>query len=212
VAEIRPCLTLEYDKVLGAIAGEPSTRGHAHTNSGGTNLATPVSTPTPGAENASAAASPSAPGENLLDSGPDSLLIDEVDETWGVLLGTRLRPSPSFDNSCPSLASGLLIKRGNRAEDSGLSSAAKIPCIAVHLIWVGNNVTATAGINISSAAPSPGAVRNYEFLLREVLNMYRGLGTLAKARYLNDHMGDVLPWHILTATRGTTSLDTCFPF
>ncbi|KAF2239763.1 hypothetical protein EV356DRAFT_514040 [Viridothelium virens] len=214
--EVRPYLTITSERLPSTGGADGVTKGHAHTNSNPANVATPISTPTTSAtptDNASAAPSPSTGVDNLLEPGPDSRLIDQTNETWGVVLGTRMHTSAVFGDWSPSLISGLMIKRGNSSQGSDSNPSKRMPCIAVHVSWIGNSVTSSSATGISSAssAPLPSASRNYELLMREVLTMYRGLGTLAKVRFMDDGMGGVLPLHVLTAMRGANALDRCLP-
>ena len=190
---------------------ENTSKSHAHTNSNPANAMTPASTPTPSADNASAAVSPSAGADSLPEANPDSRLIDQTDETWGVLLGIRMRTTAVLGDWSPSLISGLLVKRGESGESLESRAGQQMPCIAVHVACIGNNAgsAASSGISSSSAAPITGTMRNYEMLLKEVLSMYRNLGTLAKVKFMNDGMGNVVPWHILAAMRGANGLDKC---
>ncbi|KAL9087732.1 MAG: hypothetical protein Q9165_006499 [Trypethelium subeluteriae] len=214
--EVRPYLTITPERLPSAGGVDGVTKGHAHTNSNPANIATPISTPTTSAtptDNASAAPSPSTGADSLLEPGPDSRLIDQTDETWGVVLGTRMHTSAIFGDWSPSLISGLIVKRGNSSQGGNPSSSKQMPCIAVHVSWIGNSVTSSSatGISSTSSAPLPSASRNYELLMREVLTMYRGLGTLARVRFMDDGMGGVLPLHVLAAMRGANALDRCLP-
>ena len=201
------------NRLLGSGNTETLGKAHAHTPSNAANLATPVSTPTPSADPATPAPSPTAGAESLLESSPDSRLIDHADETWGVVLGTRMRTSAVLGDWCPSLMSGLLVKRGISGQLPNLNHTTRMPCIAVHIDWIGSSAapTATPGISSSSSTPLLGPTRNCEMLMKEILSMYRGLGTLAKARFMDDGMGGVLPWHLIAARRGATALDECLP-
>jgi mediator of RNA polymerase II transcription subunit 13 len=48
--------------------------------------------------------------------------------------------------------------------------------------------------------------RAYEALLREMLNYFRGLGTLARVRGMVDRDTDVRPWHVAAAEKGVRAL------
>ncbi|KAI9691173.1 MAG: mediator of RNA polymerase II transcription subunit 13 [Bathelium mastoideum] len=209
--EVKPCLTISSDGLLSSVCAENGGRAHSYSNGNPANIGTPVSTPTPTADGSSAAPSPSAAADNQIESSPDSRLIDQADETWGAVLGTRLRTSPVLGDWSPSLISGLLVKRGDSSHPPEASLSRRMPCIAVHVNWIGNNAAsaASSGISSSSSAPLPGTMRSYEMLMKEVLNMYRCLGTLAKVKFMDDGMGGVVPWHILAAMRGANALDRC---
>ena len=211
--DVAPCLNISSDRMLPANVAENFIKPQSYTGNNAVNIATPVSTPTTSTDHATATPSPSTGADSLLESNPDSRLLDQADETWGVVLGIRLRTACMMGDWCPSLVSGLLVKRGNGSRSADPSSSKRMPCIAVHVTWVGNNTGSASApsINTSSPAALPGMIRNYELLLREVLGMYRNLGTLAKVRFIDDGMGGILPWHVMAAMRGAKALDRCLP-
>ncbi|KAK3941675.1 mediator of RNA polymerase II transcription subunit 13 [Diplogelasinospora grovesii] len=173
------------------------------------NLATPVSTPQPlstvspdqsgnnpptpsvvGGNNAGGAGSgnnaPTTPGgssENpTVEPDGDTTIVDMIDTTWGVVVAHRLNNSTSLTELNPALASGYLVKRGGtRAEDAPVVMEVNI----VH---------------------TEGNYRAYEPLLREMLNYFRGLGTLARARGVVDRVTDVRPWHVAAAEKAVRAL------
>ncbi|KAI9708607.1 MAG: mediator of RNA polymerase II transcription subunit 13 [Bogoriella megaspora] len=200
-----PNISLSYDKLPNLPPSEPQQKSHPYTGSSATNIATPISTPTPGPDNASAAPSPSTPADGQSEFNTDGYLVDETDETWGVILGTRMHTSHTLGEYNPSLVSGLLVKRGD-------GTRRQLPCIAVHINAGHSSSGAASSFNSALLASSPGtAMRGYEMLLREILSMYRGLAALANVRYMDDGLGGILPWHLVAARRGANGLDRYLP-
>ncbi|KAK1831068.1 mediator of RNA polymerase II transcription subunit 13 [Podospora conica] len=112
----------------------------------------------------------------------DATLVDILDTTWGAVLSHRLNNSTSLTELNPSLASGYLIKRcGPRAEDALVAMEVNI----VHM---------------------EGSPRGFEVQLREMLGIFRALGTLARARGVVDREGDVRPWHVAAAEKAVRAL------
>lgn len=162
---------------------------------------TPVSTPqasilspeqagnaaTPARDTAAPAAStPTDQSDQPL--GPEALLIDVREQSWGCVLSHRLNNSRCLLDIHPALISGYLIKRGGTAA---------------------NDIPILMEINIVHSDVNP---RLYEALLREILLAYRGLGTLARVR---GRMGkgkadgkDIRPWHVAVAEKGVDVLYT----
>jgi mediator of RNA polymerase II transcription subunit 13 len=113
----------------------------------------------------------------------ESTLVDVTETTWGSVISHRLNNSTSLTELNPALISGYLIKRsGMKPED---------PPVAMEV-----NV-------IHSETNNP---RAYEALLREMLNYFRGLGTLARVRGMVDRDTDVRPWHVAAAEKGVRAL------
>ncbi|TEA12946.1 Mediator of RNA polymerase II transcription subunit 13 [Colletotrichum sidae] len=122
-------------------------------------------------------------GEPAEPAEGDAILLDVTDQTWGAILGHRLSSSPSLGELSPSLASGYLIKRGGtKLEDPPVT-------MEVNIVHVDH-----------------GSPRNYEGTLREMLNYFRGLGTVARARGVVDRETDIRPWHIAAAEKGVRAL------
>jgi mediator of RNA polymerase II transcription subunit 13 len=123
-------------------------------------------------------------GENsATESDADTTLVDVTDTTWGAVVSHRLNNSSSLTELSPAIQSGYLIKRsGVRPED---------PPVAMEV-----NVIHSEGNN----------PRAYEALLREMLNYFRGLGTLARLRGVVDRETDVRPWHVAAAEKGVKAL------
>lgn len=151
---------------------------------------TPISTPqasivspeqsgnaaTPGAAGLNAS-TPTEAGEMTI--SPDATLVDVREQSWGAVLSHRLNNSNSLLEIYPALISGYLIKSTGSA--------------------VGD-VPALMEVNILHCEVNP---RLYEALLKEILMVYRGLGTLARARGRTDRATDVRPWHIAAAEKAS---------
>ncbi|KFA52625.1 hypothetical protein S40293_05449 [Stachybotrys chartarum IBT 40293] len=131
----------------------------------------------------SAAASAATPGaDGTPDAEADAVLVDVTEQTWGAVVGHRLSNSTTILDLQPALASGYLIKRAsNRVEDAPV----------------------VMEVNLIHAAASN---RPYEWVLREMLSNFRGLGTLARARGMVDRETDVRPWHVAAAEKALRAL------
>ncbi|KAL4909180.1 hypothetical protein BDW74DRAFT_78392 [Aspergillus multicolor] len=129
----------------------------------------------PGGANAPANAS--TPTEPSLESESESILIDTCDESWSVLLSHRLNGTLHLTEYRPALASGYLLRRRGTAEADGVFT------MNVNLIF--------------TQRPST----SYDSLLREIIGIYRDLGTLARVRGTWIAQFNTLPWHIATAVR-----------
>ena len=164
--------------------------------------ATPVSTPaantvspeqsgyasTPGA--APIAASLQTPGVTLYDHDNDARLVDITEEAWGVVTGLPLSDPDivvpgSTPTLCPALVSGYLIKRAGARDEDGLLS------LAVDIVH--------------ASKPTP-------VLMKDVLVMYRSLGTLARSRGVIDPVEGVLPWHLAIAKKSYASVQALMPW
>lgn len=121
------------------------------------------------------------PTDNACDVDPESSLVDVADETWGIILSHQIHNTRSLVEHRPGLASGYLIKRGGRHEDEGIIA------MSVNLLY---------GENSDEAE------------LKEILAMYRGLGTLARLRGLTDPVKSVLPWHVASAVKAQEALSS----
>lgn len=157
---------------------------------------TPVSTPQPstmspeqvgnpptpkGALTSGGASTPGA-DNNATEADTDASLVDVTDTTWGAILSHRLNNSHSLTDPSPALVSGYLIKRGGfRADDP----------------------PAVMEVNVIHCDGTP---RVHEMLIREMLSLFRGLGTIARARSVTEKEGDVRPWHVAAAEKGARAL------
>lgn len=155
--------------------------------------ATPISTPQPtmlSPEQVVTAATPASgngpinaptPTDYSTDMDPDSSLIDVTDETWGVVLGHRIHNTVSLVERRPGLASGYLIKRAGRQDEDGVVT------MSVNLLHID---------------------RPYIPQLRDILAVYRGLGTLARLKGLADPIKSVVPWHVAAAMKAQEVLSS----
>ncbi len=154
---------------------------------------TPVSTPQPSIlspEQFGTVATPASgsgptnavtPTDNAFEVDPDSSLVDVTDETWGVVLCHRLHNTRSLVERRPGLASGYLVKRAGREDEDG------IVAMSVNLLYT---------------------ARPHEPQLKEILGVYRGLGTLARLKGLADPVKSVLPWHVAAAVKAQEALSS----
>lgn len=152
---------------------------------------TPISTPQPpilSPEQVYTAATPTSgtgptnaatPTDSVIDVEPDSSLVDVTDETWGVVLAHQIQNTDSLTERRPGLASGYLIKRAGRQDEDG------IVAMSVNLLLI---------------------EQPYRTGLRDILKSYRGLGTVARLKGLEDPVKSVLPWHIAAAVKAQEAL------
>lgn len=157
---------------------------------------TPVSTPQPSTmspeHSSSATNNPSTPkpvtastpgaDNTATEADADASLVDVTDTTWGAIVSHRLNTSHSLTDLSPSLISGYLIKRGGSRVD---------------------DPPAVMEVNVVHCEGNP---RGHDLLLREMLSVFRGLGTLARARSVTEKEGDVRPWHVAAAEKGIRAL------
>jgi mediator of RNA polymerase II transcription subunit 13, fungi type len=144
--------------------------------------------PTPGASGLLAAPTPpdqsSHPTSHGFDmtTDPDTTLIDPTDECWTLILPFGLNNSHSPLESRPALLSGFLLKRRGPLDCDGL-------------VALGANLIYYTSYNGPMTKPE------HKSLLREVLDQWRGLYTLARTKSLAAS-DSVLPWHVRTAVVG----------
>lgn len=112
----------------------------------------------------------------------DAILIDATDQTWGAVLSHRLSTSPSAGQLSAALVSGYLVKRGGKRDED--------PPVMME-------------VDILHTDGNPRAL---EGLMREVLSIFRGLGTLARARNTVERETDVRPWHVAAAEKAVRAL------
>ncbi|KAI9770655.1 MAG: mediator of RNA polymerase II transcription subunit 13 [Geoglossum umbratile] len=156
---------------------QPSTQSPDQFGTTATPATPSGSAPTPGAATTSSAAAPEAP----LELDTDATLVDLSDETWGVILSHRLQDSHSITRFHPALASGYLVKR------TGSTREREDPPVVM-------------SVNLLHAQ------RTLEPLLREILGMYRDLGTLARLKGVVDPVKSVVPWHVAAAVKAQEGL------
>lgn len=148
-------------------------------------LATPGATPQTNAPSPDISGLGSTPAGNAAQVGTppanaafgdhdsDARLIDVADQTWGVVMDGTLDDLNTLSEKSKSMASGYLVKRAGPRDEDGL-----IPL----------------GVNLVHGQ------KPYKAVLKEVLGMYRNLGTLARVRGDVDPVRSVLPLHV-AATR-----------
>lgn len=107
------------------------------------------------------------------DHDSEARLVDITDQTWGVVMEGTLDDINDLSDKSASIASGYLVKRAGPRDEDGL-----IPL----------------GVNVVHGQ------KPYKTVLKEVLGMYRNLGTLARVRGVVDPVKSVLPLHV-AATR-----------
>jgi mediator of RNA polymerase II transcription subunit 13, fungi type len=143
--------------------------------------------PTPGASGLLAAPTPPDQSSHLTSHGfdmttdPDATLVDPTDECWTLILPFGLNNSHSPLESRPALLSGFLLKRRGLLDCDGLVA------LGANLIYTSSADTMTKP--------------EHKSLLREVLDQWRGLYTLARTKSLAAS-DSVLPWHVRTAVVG----------
>lgn len=120
---------------------------------------------------------------------PDTTLHDPTDECWSLILNFGLNNSTSPLVSRPAQLSGFLLRRRGQPDSDGL-------------VALGVNL-----IESSAAAAGAGAETDkaeQRSLLRDLINQWRGLYTLARTKSLGGGGGEgsVLPWHVRTAVVG----------
>ena len=164
--------------------------------------ATPVSTPaantvspdqsgyasTPGA--APVATNLQIPAAASIDHDNEARLVDITEETWGVVTGVPSCTAGAIISDftttiCAALVSGYLIKRAGPRDQDGLLS------MAVDIVH---------------------AQKANHGLMKDVLIMYRNLGTLARSRENTDSVRGLLPCHLAIAKRAFTAVQALMPW
>lgn len=150
-------------------------------------FASPVSTPLANATSPellshapTPGAVPTMPGDQHVDADINARLVNSTDETWAVILAQPLSSAASLFEYRPALASGYLVKRAGPRDEDGLVR------MGVHLLH---------------------AQKPYHVQLKDVLNMFHGLATLARIRGLVDPVRGILPWHLAAAVNARSGLD-----
>ncbi|KAL4895078.1 mediator complex subunit 13 C-terminal-domain-containing protein [Aspergillus ambiguus] len=159
------------------------------------NSSTPVATPNPNIlspdQTGNAPTPPSGsygitnaptPTDSALEAESESVLTDLTDESWAVTLSHRLNSSPHLLDYRPALASGYLLRRKGTTDGDGVYT------MTLNLIYTQRHHSA------------------HESLLREILQMYRDLATLARTRGTRTVQRSTMPWHIATAIRAQEAL------
>ena len=114
------------------------------------------------------------PHTALGDHDSEARLIDITDEAWGVVMEGTLDGDNTLFDKCTSMACGYLVTRAGSRDEDGL-----IPL----------------GVNLVHGQ------KPYRAVLKEVLRMYRNLGTLARVRGVVDPVKSVLPLHVAAARK-----------
>lgn len=155
---------------------------------------TPVSTPQPSMTSPEQLGNPPTPkggptsagtpgaDNNAPDADSDASLVDVTDTTWGAIASHRFNASYSLTDPSPALISGYLIKRSGSSVD---------------------DPPAVMEVNVMHCEGNP---RVHELLLREMLSVFRGLGTISRARSVTEKEGDVRPWHVAAVEKGVRAL------
>ena len=165
-------------------------------------FATPVSTPaantvspeqsgyasTPGA--APVVANLQTPSAPSFDPDNDARLVDITEEIWGVVTGIPSCNTSTFISGltttfCAALVGGYLVKRAGSRDQDGLLS------LAVDIVH---------------------AQKANHGLMKDVLIMYRNLGTLARSRENVESVGGLLPCHLAIAKRGFAAVQALMPW
>ena len=118
--------------------------------------------------------------EATTDIDANARLVDVTDETWGIITAHSFERSTDGVRTRPAVASGYLLKRAGARDEDGL-------------VMMGLRIVYGEKVNDS--------------LLREIMCVYRSLGTLARARGIVDRVRSVLPLHIATAIKARVGLD-----
>lgn len=131
----------------------------------------------------------------------DAHLMDVTDESWGLILPFSVaRPLSVYGQKRP-LASGMLLKRGDGSSSSINNTS--LPSLAVDIMRISPPQLAEGQAQWLTPRPP-------EFVCREILAWYRGLGLLAKLRGIRGVDGvekGVVPWHVAVAVRGAKRLE-----
>jgi len=142
--------------------------------------------------------------QQAVDSDSYAQLLDVTDIVWAVVLGHRINVSTSSLRLHRALASGYLVKR------SAVGGVEPPPVLCeVNVMFLHSNRQASTG-STDRAQDDDDPVR-HDDVLREVLRMYRNLGTLAVVRGVTDEKDGVVPWHVATARRAAVGLGLCMP-
>ncbi|KAJ4545338.1 mediator of RNA polymerase II transcription subunit 13 [Exophiala dermatitidis] len=144
-------------------------------------------TPTPGGSSIMSVPTPNEPGFDP-NTDSDLTLVDPTEESWGIILPYGVNQTANMVDLRPALVSCMLIKRkGTKVEDG---------CLAIEV-----NLISTLSAAIESAETSTDG------LLEDLMTQYRRLVTLAMTRGCVDPLHECVPWHIITAAKGSHALD-----
>ena len=142
-------------------------------------LDTPAATPNAFGQSPDAQPSASTPGGPTgFEHDPDARLIDVRDETWAFFPAFDLEDPNVSSKFCRARASAYLLKQASAREEHGVLPLA---------------------VRIISGGDKDGS-------LREVLEMYHKLASLARIRGITDHGSGILPYHVAIASRAHAAL------
>lgn len=137
-------------------------------------------------------------GGNAAVVDDETTLVDVTETTWGVVVSHRLNNSLSLTELNPALASGYLVKRsGPRQED---------PLVVMEMNVVYSDVN-NSGTGTGPRGGGGGVgMGNSDYLLKEMMVYFRGLGTLARVRGMVEREMDVRPWHVAAVEKAVRVL------
>lgn len=202
----RPCESSCYgggggsNAEVGVLTPASTPQGATFTSSPDVSGHTSNAPPTPAASETANSLPTDGTGES------DAHLMDMTDETWGVLLSTKLL-SDHHASSSSRMAHGVLFQRGpaSMPDSEHTDTGDKLPSLGVNLHWT-IQVKTQGGVD-------EGSAKQAELTLRDVLRMYRGLTTLTNARSLIRSAAaaagtgkSILPVHVAMATMGAEGL------
>ncbi|KAK8217535.1 mediator of RNA polymerase II transcription subunit 13 [Zalaria obscura] len=233
------CLDLDTDPILRVSPPEPPAAASDSKTQPGQGFLTPASTPqsaapltvspneapTPTATGSgqSAPQSTAAPAEDQ-PPDPDTHLVDQTDESWGLTVPFPVTRQPSPYTYRRVLASGMLLKRGEVGAERLPSLGVDLVGIAVPKVEDGGAKTAqTAGGGSGGGPGSSGGNsggsgggnalqggwlmgRTNDMVVRECLIWFRALGLLAKVRGVKGCKDGTVPWHVAMAVSGAKGL------
>ncbi|MCJ1477765.1 mediator of RNA polymerase II transcription subunit 13 [Lambiella insularis] len=148
---------------------------------------TPESTPLPNAATPDNQASPGFANGAIntpriyesTDAESGARLVEVTDQSWGIVFSRPIHSHGYGMNENHSLSSGYLLKRAGGRDENG---------------WV------MMGVHVVHAG------KWTESSMKDLLAMYGSLGTLARARGVEDSVTGILPWHIAVASKSRKSL------
>ncbi|MCJ1392871.1 mediator of RNA polymerase II transcription subunit 13 [Xylographa bjoerkii] len=117
---------------------------------------------------------------DLLDTDSSLRLLNIMDQTWAVTFSGALYTRSNGAVAKRYLGSGYLTKRAGKIDENG---------------WV------MMGVHVVHAE------KWKERCMKDLLGMYGSLGTIARARGVENEITSVLPWHIAVASRAQKGLN-----
>ena len=116
---------------------------------------------------------------DILDTDSSVRLLNVIDSTWGVIFAQAIYTRNNGAVAKRYLGSGYLTKRAGEKDENG---------------WV------MMGVHVVHAE------KWTELYMKDLLSMYSSLGTIARARGVEDDITSVIPWHIAVASRAQKGL------